>query len=127
MTDASFDVPILVLAFNRPERLRGLIARLREVRPAFLFLSVDGPRQNNESDERLVAEVHKLVADIDWPCDVHTNFRSENLGCGKAVSTGIDWFFQHVDSGIILEDDILPNADFFTFCRQLLTRYADDE
>ena len=127
MTDASFDVPILVLAFNRPERLRVLIARLREIRPTSLFLSVDGPRENNETDGRLVAEVHQLVADIDWPCHVHTNFRSENLGCGKAVSSGIDWFFRNVDSGIILEDDVLPNLDFFSFCQELLARYADDE
>jgi len=117
VTDVSFDVPILVLAFNRPERLRGLIARLREVRPASLFLSVDGPRQNSESDARLVFEVQQLVAEIDWPCDVHTNFRSENLGCGRAVSTGIDWFFRNVDSGIILEDDVLPNPAFSAFCQ----------
>ncbi len=127
MTDASFDVPILVLAFNRPEGLRGLIARLREIGPTSLFLSVDGPRENNETDGRLVAEVQELVAEIDWPCTVRTNFRNENLGCGKAVSTGIDWFFHHVDSGIILEDDVLPSLDFFTFCKELLTRYADDE
>jgi len=127
VTDASFDVPILVLAFNRPERLRALIGRLREVRPTSLFVSVDGPRQNSESDSRLVAEVQQILAEIDWPCDVHTNFRSENLGCGRAVSTGIDWFFRNVDSGIILEDDVLPNPDFFAFCQELLQRYADDE
>ena len=127
MTTASFDVPILVLAFNRPERLGGLIARLREVQPTSLFVSVDGPRENNELDTHLVAEVQQIVANIDWSCDVHTNYRSENFGCGKAVSTGIDWFFQNVDSGIILEDDVLPNLDFFSFCEQLLTRYVDDE
>ena len=127
MSDDSFDVPILILAFNRPERLRGLIARLREVRPAVVYISFDGPRKGNESDARLVTEVHRIGTEIDWPCEVHTNFRSENLGCGKAVSTGIDWFFHQVDSGIILEDDVLPNFGFFTFCQELLTRYADDE
>ena len=127
MTDVSFDVPILILAFNRPERFRGLITRLREIRPTSLFVSVDGPRQGNETDQQLVGEVHGLVLEIDWPCQVQTNFRAQNLGCGKAVSTGIDWFFTHVDSGIILEDDVLPNVDFFTFCEDLLTRYADDE
>lgn len=127
MTQASFDVPILVLAFNRPERLRGLISRLREIQPTSLFISVDGPRPHNPSDAGLVSQVQAIATQIDWPCRVETNFRSENLGCGRAVSTGIDWFFSHVDRGIILEDDVLPTTEFFTFCEELLTRYADDE
>ena len=127
MTQSSFDVPILILAFNRPDRLRDLIDRLREIRPSTLFLAVDGPRKGNESDDRLVPQVRSLVHEIDWPCSIQTNFRSENLGCGKAVSSAIDWFFSRVEAGIILEDDVLPNTDFFTFCDQLLTRYADDD
>ena len=29
--------------------------------------------------------------------------------------------------GIIIEDDILPHPDFFTYCDELLGRYRDDE
>lgn len=127
MTGAPFDVPILILAFNRPDQLRGLIDRLREIQPSSVFLSVDGPRPGNESDDQLVRQVQDLATQIDWPCQVHKNFRSENLGCGKAVSSGIDWFFSHVERGILLEDDVLPTRDFFTFCEELLTRYANDD
>ena len=35
-------------------------------------------------------------------------FREENLGCGKAVSSALTWFFDHVEQGIILEDDCIP-------------------
>ena len=127
MAPTTFNEPILILAFNRPARLRALIDRLREIQPTSLFVSVDGPRPGNHQDQTLVQEVQQLTALIDWPCQVKTNFRQVNLGCGKAVSSGIEWFFEHVDRGVILEDDVLPTSDFFLFCAELLTRYEHDE
>jgi hypothetical protein len=58
---------------------------------------------------------------------VRTLFREENLGCKVAVSSGITWFFEQVEEGIILEDDCLPNATFFQFCKELLDEYRGDE
>ena len=127
MTVEALQVPVLVLAFNRPDRLRGLLDRLREVQPTSVFVSVDGPRVGNQHDDVLVRQVHELVATVDWPCQVRTYFRDSNLGCGRAVSTGIDWFFNCVEEGIILEDDVLPTTDFFAFCQELLERYRNDE
>jgi len=43
------------------------------------------------------------------------------------VSSGIDWFFEHEEEGIILEDDVLPCPEFFMFCDELLLRYADED
>ncbi|MFN5032407.1 MAG: nucleotide-diphospho-sugar transferase [Flavobacteriia bacterium] len=64
---------------------------------------------------------------IDWECEVHTNFREENAGCGKNVSEAITWFFEHVEEGIILEDDCIPNESFFQFCEVMLDRYREVE
>jgi hypothetical protein len=57
---------------------------------------------------------------------VYTLFREQNLGCRKAVSSAIDWFFQHEEAGIILEDDCLPHSSFFSYCEDLLHHYRDD-
>ena len=35
-------------------------------------------------------------------------------------------FFQHVNEGIILEDDCIPHPDFFSYCSILLNRYRHD-
>ena len=43
------------------------------------------------------------------------------------MSSAIDWFFTEEEEGIILEDDCLPNNDFFIFCEQMLERYRDDK
>jgi hypothetical protein len=49
-----------------------------------------------------------------------------NLGCGKALSSGISWFFDHEAEGIILEDDCLPSRSFFWYCQELLSKYRHD-
>jgi hypothetical protein len=63
----------------------------------------------------------------DWPCDVRCNFSDWNLGCGRRVSSGLDWVFSTVDRAIILEDDCLASRGFFSFCDALLERYCDNE
>ena len=124
---SEFIEPILILAFNRPDRVEDLITTLREVRPASLFLAVDGPRPGNASDAVLVKRTHEAVDLIDWPCEIHTRFLPENLGCGRAVSSAIDWFFTHVERGVILEDDVSPGPQFFDLCAELLDFYQSDE
>jgi hypothetical protein len=49
------------------------------------------------------------------------------LGCGKAIQGALDWFFEYEEEGRILEDDTLPNNDFFYYCSTLLQRYRHDE
>ena len=122
-----FTEPVLVMAFNRPDHLERLLARLREVQPQRVFLAVDGARPHVEREADLVAQCRDLARTIDWTNDVSTLFQASNLGCGLGVSTAITWFFDNVDRGIILEDDIIPETDFFPYCRDLMERYQDDD
>lgn len=118
--------PVLVIAFNRPNDFETLLTRLREVRPRQVFVAVDGPRGGYLTDVEEVHRTQELVGSIDWECEVKTLFREENLGCGLGVSTAITWFFNSVDRGIILEDDLVPDPSFFPFCTELLDRYESD-
>ncbi|MBO0937943.1 nucleotide-diphospho-sugar transferase [Fibrella sp. HMF5335] len=118
--------PILLIMFNRPDHARRVFERIRAVRPTALFLAVDGPRANKPAEADLVWQCQSIASSIDWPCQVHTLFRTENRGCKQAVSEAIDWFFSEVEAGIVLEDDCLPDPTFFTFCADLLSRYAND-
>jgi len=118
--------PVLVMAFNRPDQLAVLLQRLREVQPDRLFVAIDGPRSNRSEEAALVQACRDLVSTVDWPCEVRTLFQPENLGCGLGVSTAISWFFDCVERGVILEDDVIPDPSFFPFCAELLDRYQDD-
>lgn len=121
------DVPVLILAYNRPDRIHDLINALRPVQPTRIFVAIDGPQAARPGDEERVRRTREALSAIDWATEVQTNFQEMNLGCGLGVSTGINWFFSQVDEGIILEDDVLPSPDFFLFCAELLERYRDDD
>ena len=120
------DVPILFLVFNRPDLTEAVMRRLAEVRPRRLFVAADGPRADREGEADACERTRHVASQPDWPCEVTTLFRDENLGCGRAVSDAISWFFEHVEEGIILEDDCLPDPTFFEFCAFHLHRYRDD-
>ena len=67
-----------------------------------------------------------IAVNVGWKCEARTLFRTNNLGCKKAVSSAIEWFFEHEEEGIILEDDCVPDHSSFKFCNKLLKRYRDD-
>ncbi len=119
--------PVLIIAFNRPETTKRVVAAVREARPSRLFLACDAPRPNRLEEAKRVAEVRALVDLVDWPCEVHTRFAEKNLGCAVGVSSAITWFLNEVGEGIILEDDCLPTPAFFRFCSVMLDRYRHDE
>lgn len=120
-----FDIPITIIFFIRADTLKRVFERVKQIKPKELFLIQDGPR--DDTDIPKIEECRKIVEDIDWKCNVHKNYSAVNLGCGKRPYTGISWTFEHVDESIILEDDCLPNLSFFTFCKQMLEKYKDDE
>ncbi|MCW3467874.1 hypothetical protein [Chitinophaga nivalis] len=120
--------PVLLLIFNRPEQTMQVLEQLRFQRPLQLFIAADGPRIDRPGEAQLCQQTRQQVlAGIDWPCEIKTMFRMNNVGCGKAVSTAINWFFEQVPEGIILEDDCVPDPTFFSFCSAMLARYRKDD
>lgn len=124
---APFHTAVLFLIFNRPEATAQVFDAISIARPTRLYVSGDGPRVEREGEAEIVAEVRKIATAVDWPCEIKTFFRDQNLGCKNAVSSGITWFFEHEEQGIVLEDDCLPSQSFFRFCEEMLKRYREDE
>ena len=118
---------VLILGFNRPHLLADLIDHLRNIRPQRVYVSIDGPREGHPTDSHTIEACRTLVRSIDWATDVHTRFPERNLGCGRAVSSAIEWFLSHEERGVVLEDDVVPHPTFFDYCTAMLDRYADDE
>lgn len=122
-----FQTAILFLVFNRLETVKLVFESIRKVKPPRLYIAADGPREKIIDDYEKVENVRKyIISCIDWNCEIKTLFRKKNLGCKYAVSSAINWFFEHEDMGIILEDDCLPSLSFFRYCEELLLRYKED-
>ena len=118
---------VLFLIFKRLDTTKQVFEAIRKAKPPRLYIAADGPRENVEGEAEKVKAVRDYVmSNIDWECEVKTLFREKNLGCGRAVSSAITWFFENEEMGIILEDDTLPSQSFFWFCEELLERYKND-
>ena len=122
-----FNIPVLLITFNRPDATRQTLDAIRHVRPRQLFVAADGPRHNKSTDAERCRAARAVVGEVDWPCTVQTLFRSENRGCGRGPAEAISWFFGQVEEGIILEDDCVPDPSFFPYCQTLLEKYRHDE
>jgi hypothetical protein len=119
------EMSVLLILFNRPRHTRLVFEAIREARPPRLFVAADGPRPGEAADIALCAEARAVVRQVDWPCDVRVLESGVNLGCKLGVETAISWFFDHVESGIILEDDCLPSRSFFDFATSMLQSHRD--
>ena len=118
-----FKTPILFIAFNRLDTASKVFEVIAKQKPEKLFFAVDAPR--NEAEQEKCNLVKSLVKNISWQCDIKTFFPERNLGPRLAVSSAVTWFFNQVESGIILEHDCLPDESFFRFCEELLIFYKD--
>lgn len=124
------NLPVLLITFNRSNETRQVLSEILKQKPQELYVFQDGPRKEKESDIEKCADVRevieKLVQESADGMQLHTFFSEENLGCGRGPETAISWFFQHVEQGIIFEDDCIPHPDFFPYCEALLEKYRDD-
>lgn len=118
--------PVLFIVFARPDTTKRVFDAIRRARPARLYVAADGARPDKPGEKERCDEVRSIVTTIDWPCEVKTFFRKENHGCGEQVTAALNWFFEHEEDGIILEDDCLPSRSFFQYCAELLDRYRND-
>lgn len=120
--------PVLFIIFSRTQTALEVLGSIASYAPERLYISADGPRAHVPGEAEKCEETRKKVLEaINWPCEIFTRFLDTNMGCGPAPSSAKNWFFEHEESGIILEDDCVPIPEFFQYAETLLDRYADRE
>lgn len=125
--DETLNTPVLLIFFNRPQVLKKVFDRIREVRPTELYLFQDGPRKGNSIDILNIQECRKIVNEINWNCNVHRRFEENNHGADEAGYIADTWAFETAHECIILEDDVLPSKSFFYFCQEMLAKYRNED
>ena len=119
---------VLLTVWKRPEQVLRVINVLREYKPKKVYVSCDGPNINIEGQKEKVLKTRSIIdQSIDWDCNLYKNYSDVNLGCRDGMTKAIDWFFNNEEEGIIIEDDCLPNIEFFEYCDNLLEKYRFNE
>ena len=107
-------MPILIIAFNRPELLIKLLKSIENLNQKIYF-ACDGPRENKLDIEKCESIKKILEQNILWECEIFKKIQDKNIGVKLNINNALDWFFQNEDMGIILEDDCEPSDSFFYF------------
>jgi len=120
------DAPVLIFAFNRPNKLRGLLLSLKacpEFATSPLFIFIDGPR--NTAERPIVQEVID-IARSNTPPDTTISVRAENIGLKKSIISGVTFVMSAHDRAIILEDDLLVSPKLLTYFNRALDSYQSE-
>lgn len=121
-----FKVPVLLIAFNRPDTTVQVLKAIQNYFPDILYFAVDGPRKEKPAELGKVQTVQNLPRAGIHAQRVVPLYQDDNLGCRRAVPEAIHWFFQHEESGIILEDDCVPSDDFWSFIPYCLEKFREE-
>lgn len=117
--------PVTIFIYKRKEKFKNLLINLRKIKPKKIFIVADGPK--NKKEELLTEETRAVINYIDWDVDLRTNFSVSNLGGPIRIPSGLDWVFNHVETSIILEDDLVVHESFYYFATEMLQRYQNEE
>lgn len=121
------DVAVLLIFFVRDKTLEQVFDSIREAKPRTLLLWQDGPREGRDDDVQGILRCRKIVENIDWECTVYTQYNEKNYGCDPSTFYAHKWAFSLVDKCIVMEDDRIPSQSFYTYCKELLDKYENDE
>jgi len=121
------DIPVVLIFFNRVDTTQKVFNVIRQVKPPKLFVICDAPRPHKQLDVKQCQATKEIINQVDWECEVFTNYSDINLGPRKCISSGLDWVFEQVEEAIVLEHDCLPDVTFFRYCQELLKKYKDNE
>jgi hypothetical protein len=100
--------PIAGIHFNRPEITRTWIQAVNTLEPREIYIYIDGPR--HELDRVKRSEVIDLIENgIDSKHSVKIQCQTNNFGCGKHIFFVLNDFFETVEIGWVLEDDVIAD------------------
>ncbi|MDL2308667.1 hypothetical protein LJC53_03675 [Bacteroidales bacterium OttesenSCG-928-C03] len=121
-----FDIPILLVLYNKVEDTHNLFQVLKQLKPAKLYVAGDGAVHGDRIDYVNCIRSRAVIMP-EWACEKKEFFKEEHLGKSEMITQAITWFFKNEPEGIILFDDTIPNMDFFYYCKELLGKYREDK
>jgi len=103
---------VLIIGFNRPQMLQ---ERLRAIEPLVdrdiaIYISIDGPRDGNLSDESARNLISKQIEESPISNSISKWFSLTNSGCDIHIFNSITKVLKTNDSVVVIEDDIEISA-----------------
>jgi hypothetical protein len=120
------NTPLVLLAYNRADKLEKLISALTPSRPQTVLVVVDGPKFGNATDEQKVLETRKVASTISWTNNVEFIFRPTNIGLKDSVQDAVTYATEKYGRAIMLEDDARPGPTWLPYATAMLDKYESE-
>jgi len=124
---AQLTTAVALIFFRRLDCLAEVLKSVTAACPRRVYAYGDGPRPGFSEEARACQAAAEMVrSSLPKETELRLQQSPINLGLRSRVETALDDVFSREDSAVILEDDCVPTADFFSFTTALLPRYAED-
>lgn len=114
----------MIFGYSREREFSNVLRLCIENSAPVIFINFDfpGSRQIELAQQRMLREVEQARESHPEISIVCRRSRA-NLGAAHSIISGIDWFFQHHDFGLVLEDDLTFTEDLFLFVSSRLALF----
>ena len=118
--------PILLMTYRRYENTKAILSLLKKFNQKSIYVFNDGLKDKSHKNS------HDLTREAIFKfkkknSSIKTIFPKKNLTQKKNLPYALNIVFKKNNSAIILEDDCIPNRDFFKFINILLKKYSNDQ
>jgi len=116
--------PVLITAFNRPDRLARLLESLKPAAPPIVRIAIDGPR--HERDAAGVHETRRVAESVPWDCDLQVWARDTNAGIATAIPKAVSRALTEFDRVFVIEDDVTVGPQAYEYMSRALDLWRLD-
>jgi len=123
----SNDTAVLVVGYQRPREIRLILNQVSNAGIKTVYLSIDAPKVSSADAVSRYEEICQISGDFEGRFDKFSvRYLPENVGCAANILSACDWAFADENKLIILEDDCIPNDDFFVYVDFALKKLEED-
>jgi len=119
--------PVIYFVYKRTKNIKIFLDIMFKAGVKKIYIFGDGPK--NEEEKIHTDKVRELIADYqskNGEVEIQASLFTYNKGLKINIIDGLNNVFKIEQAGIIIEDDCLPNKDFFRFANEVLDKYKHD-
>lgn len=117
-------LPVALFCFKRPDLTANVFRAICEYEPQALHVFLDAARPKVAGEQESVEEVKRMFEAVGQPFPIVHHFAEENLGIQGSFHRGLLAMAEAHEKFIVLEDDCLPNTEFFNFMTDCLEYFG---
>ncbi|MCK0536383.1 hypothetical protein [Alcanivorax quisquiliarum] len=113
-----YKAPVLLFTYRKPQFLEEIFQAIKQYSPPRLYIASN--LHACEEERAVVESIRRTIRKWELPGEILLLCQDKHLLINESIHSGLDHVFSIEEAAIILEDDTVPSASFFSFCNTML-------